>query len=157
MSDIAFLAIIEQNQGIIYKICRLYRNHDQEREDLFQEITFQLWKAYPAFRGEAKVTTWLYRIALNTAMASFRKKQPELSFVAELPDTAAAEMNNIEDRQEQLFTAIKSLNEADRAIVTLYLEEMSYQQIAEIIGISENNVGVKLNRIKEKIKKLIKS
>lgn len=157
MSEAAFLAIMGLHQGIIHKICRVYRDQPEDREDLFQEITFQLWKAYPQFRGDAKISTWLYRIALNTAIVSFRKKKPMLDFVQELPDHQEINLPPDETNWEVLLKAIKTLNEGDRAIITLYLEDLSYQQIAEIIGISENNVGVKLNRIKEKIKKLIKN
>jgi len=156
MDEKPFLALIQEHQGIIHKICRLYRDSKEDREDLFQEITYQLWKSFPAFKGEAKISTWMYRIALNTAIASFRKKRLDVEYQPVLPDLPDQEVNEEQAiRQERLFGALKQLNESERAIITLYLDELSYRQIAEIIGINENNVGVKINRIKLKIQKLI--
>ncbi|MEM1135095.1 MAG: sigma-70 family RNA polymerase sigma factor [Bacteroidota bacterium] len=149
-----FLEELYQNQALIHKVCNMYRDTVEDREDLFQEIVYQLWKAYPKFQGRSKISSWIYRIGLNTAMATFRKPKIKLSKNnknlenVELPQTFMQESNN-----EQLLAAIKKLNEADKALVMLYLEEMSYTEIAEIIGISENYVGVRLNRIKGKIKK----
>ena len=156
MDEIQFLKLIAENQAIIHKICRLYRDSREDREDLFQEITYQLWRAVPSFKGEAKVSTWLYRVALNTAIASFRKKKPDVSYSTSLPDLPEeTQSEELGIRQERLFAALKQLDDSEKAIVTLYLEELSYQQIAEITGINENYVGVKLNRIKNKIQKLL--
>ena len=156
MDEQPFLTLIQEHQGIIHKICRLYRDGKEDREDLFQEITYQLWKSFPSFKGEAKISTWMYRIALNTAIASFRKKRLDVEYQPVLPDLPDHEVNEEHAiRQERLFAALKQLNEGERAIITLYLDELSYRQIAEIIGINESNVGVKLNRIKLKIQKLI--
>lgn len=156
MDEQPFLVLIQEHQGIVHKICRLYRDSKEDREDLFQEITYQLWKSFPSFKGDAKVSTWMYRIALNTAIASFRKKRLDVEYhpvLPDLPDEEADEEYLI--RQESLFATLKQLNESERAIVALYLDDLSYRQIAEIIGINENNVGVKLNRIKLKIQKLL--
>lgn len=151
-----FVATITKHSGIIHKICRMYRDRPEDRDDLFQEIIFQLWKSYDNFKGTSKISTWLYRIALNTAISAFRKKQLNVSYPTELPDLPDEQTNDEKiDLQEKLFAALQKLNEADKAIITLYLEDLSYQQIAEIIGINENNVGVKINRIKHKIKSLI--
>lgn len=151
-----FLNCIAGNQGIIHKICRMYRDTAEDREDLFQEITYQLWKSYPAFKGESKVSTWMYRIALNTAIAALRKKRPELEYAEMLPDLAEeAKSEELELRQERLFAALRQLDDGEKAIITLYLEDLSYRQIADITGISENNVGVKMSRIKTKIQKLL--
>lgn len=156
MDEKMFLALINEHQGIIHKICRLYRDVREDREDLFQEITFQLWRSHQTFKNESKISTWIYRIALNTAIASFRKKKQVIAYSPVLPDLAEEQPDEeLAFRQERLFNALKRLNDADKAIITLYLEDLSYQQIAEIIGISENNVGVKLNRIKIKIKNLL--
>lgn len=156
MDENQFLALITENQAIIHKICRLYRDSREDREDLFQEITYQLWRAVPSFKGEAKVSTWLYRVALNTAIASFRKKKPDVLYSTTLPDLAEeTPSEEMEIRQERLFAALKQLDDSEKAIITLYLEELSYLQIAEITGINENYVGVKLNRIKNKIQKLL--
>ncbi|PPL02265.1 RNA polymerase sigma factor [Parapedobacter indicus] len=156
MDETQFLTCIEEYQGIIHKICRLYRDTREDREDLFQEITFQLWKSLPAFKNEAKISTWIYRIALNTAIATFRKKKHAIEYRPVLPDLPEEQPSEeLALRQERLFAALKQLDDADKAIITLYFEELSYQQIAAITGISENYVGVKLNRIKIKIQKLL--
>lgn len=156
MDEQPFLVLIQEHQGIIHKICRLYRDSKEDREDLFQEITYQLWKSFPSFKREAKVSTWMYRIALNTAIASFRKKRLDVEYHQVLPDLPDDEVDEeYAIRQESLFATLKQLNESERAIVALYLDDLSYKQIAEIIGINENNVGVKLNRIKLKIQKLL--
>jgi RNA polymerase sigma factor (sigma-70 family) len=156
MDEQAFLTLMGTHQGIIHKICRMYRDGIEDREDLFQEITYHLWKAFPSFKGTAKISTWMYRIALNTAIASFRKKRPGLEYHPVLPDHADdVQDENLAIRQEQLFAALKQLDDGEKAIITLYLEDLSYRQIAEVTGISESNVGVKLNRIKHKIQKLL--
>lgn len=156
MDEAVFLALISEHQGIIHKVCRLYRDIREDREDLFQEITFQLWKSHQTFKNESKISTWIYRIALNTAIASFRKKKHAIEYSPVLPDLADEQPDEeLAIRQERLFNALKRLNDADKALITLYLEDLSYQQIAEITGISENNVGVKLNRIKIKIKNFL--
>ncbi|MES2455853.1 MAG: sigma-70 family RNA polymerase sigma factor [Bacteroidota bacterium] len=155
MNEQAFLILISANQGIIHKVCRLYRDGPEDREDLFQEITYQLWKAFPAFKGDSKPSTWMYRIALNTAIASFRKKRPQTEYHPVLPDLAEEVDEEQQYRQERLFNALKQLDDGEKAIIALYLEDMTYRQIAEVTGITENNVGVKLNRIKQKIQKLL--
>jgi RNA polymerase sigma factor (sigma-70 family) len=150
MDEAQFLALIKEHQKIIHKICRLYR------EDLFQEITFQLWKSFPDFKGDAKISTWIYRIALNTAIATFRKKKPNIEYTSVLPDLPEEQQSEeLSLRQERLFTVLKQLDDSEKAIIALYLEDLNYQQIAEVIGINENYVGVKLNRIKNKIQKLL--
>ena len=156
MSEKKFLTLIDQHQGIIHKICRLYRDSTEDREDLFQEIIFQLWQSFPSFEGKAKITSWMYRIALNTALASFRKKKPDISYTAILPDYTEDEPNEQEAiQQEKLLAVLKKLDDIEKAIIALYFEDMSYEEISAITGISENYVGVKLNRIKTKIKTLL--
>ncbi|WP_113654367.1 RNA polymerase sigma factor [Pedobacter namyangjuensis] len=155
MSETQFLQLLSQNQGIIGKVCSIYCNHREDYEDLFQEITYQAWKGFASFRGDAKFSTWLYRIALNTAISSFRKRKPNIDFLSEIPDTVTETSTFEEDEKQHLLAAIKQLNEADRAIIALYLEEMSYQEIAAIIGITENNVGVKITRIKNKLHQIL--
>lgn len=156
MDETQFLKLIMENQAIIHKICRLYRDSIEDREDLFQEITYQLWRSLPSFNGAAKVSTWLYRVALNTAIASFREKKPDVSYSASLPDLPEeTQSEELGLRQERFNAAIKQLDDSEKGILALYLEEMSYQQIAEIIGINVNHVGVKLNRIKNKIQKYL--
>jgi len=155
MNEIQFLALIKEHQGIIHKICRLYRESKEDREDLFQEIIFQLWKSLPGFKGDAKISTWIYRIALNTAIAVFRKNKPKIEYASVLPDMQEEQQSEeLALRQERLFAVLKQLDDSEKAFITLYLEDLNYQQIAEIIGVNENYVGVKLNRIKNKIQKL---
>lgn len=156
MDETQFLILIKENQGIIHKIARLYRDVREDREDLFQEITFQLWKSHQTFKNDSKISTWIYRIALNTAIATFRKKKQAIEYSPVLPDLPQEEPDEeLAARQEQLFLAIKRLDDGDKAIIALYLEDLSYQEIADVIGINENYVGVKLNRIKVKIKTLL--
>lgn len=151
-----FLQMVQEHQNIIHKICHLYRNTKEDREDLFQEIVYQLWKSYPNFREESKVTTWMYRIALSTAVAIYRKKTPLLVFKDKIrknhhpnnPDTAS-------DNEERMYAALHMLSEAERAIITLYLDDFSYAEIASIVGISENYVGVRVNRIKTKLRNIL--
>ncbi len=146
---------IFQHQALIHKICRIYRDNKEEREDLFQDIIYQLWKAYPQFQGRLKGTTWMYRIGLNTAMATFRKQKIDYSEIQNQQEFADKSGDVDSDHWDQLLWAVKQLNDADRAILTLYLDNLSYREISEIVGINENYVGVRLNRIKEKIKEIL--
>ncbi len=143
-----FIHIISAHQSIIYKVARIYRDTPEDREDLFQEIVYQLWKAYPAYQKKAKVTTWMYRIALNTAIAKYRKKQ--IVTDSALPDQWVNEPSEHPER-ERLHRAISTLNEADKAVIMLYLDDYRYEEIADILGITTSHVGVKLHRIKEKL------
>lgn len=155
MDKQAFLTTITQHQGMLHKLCRLYRDTLEDREDLFQEMIYQLWKSFPAFKGNAKISTWIYRIALNTALAGFRKKNLPVTYTDTFPEIAQPADHRDNEQQELFFAALKQLSDAEKAIIALYLEDMSYQEIAGIIGIEENYVGVKLNRIKNKIKSLL--
>lgn len=148
-----FLSIVKSHQPILYKVCRLYRDQREDQEDLFQEIVFQLWKSWPHFRGESKVTTWMYRIALNTALASFRKHGVALSFVDAIPEDLHPEAYDQPSENEQrMYDALKTLAPPERAIVSLFLEDYSYKEIGEMVGITENYVGVQMSRIKQKLK-----
>ncbi|MEM6763409.1 MAG: sigma-70 family RNA polymerase sigma factor [Bacteroidota bacterium] len=155
-----YLSLIDQHQKLIHKVCHLYCKEGTLREDLFQEILLQLWKAYPSFRGESKVSSWMYRIALNTAIALYRKqkKDPPLSEMNEEVHLIAGKGTRYEQEESQhfLYQAIYSLNDIDKAIILLYLESYKYEEIADIMGISVNLVGVKINRIKQKLKKKLK-
>lgn len=156
MSEKHFLEQVNRHQAIIHKICRLYRDSFEDREDLFQEIMFQLWQSFPSFEGKSKITSWMYRIALNTALASFRKHNPDIAYTDNLPEYPEAASNEEQELQkEKLLAALKKLDDTEKAIIALYFEDMSYGEIAAITGISENYVGVKLNRIKTKIQKLL--
>jgi len=157
MQDLQFLELVTQHQGIIHKVCRLYRNSKEDREDLFQEIVFQVWKALPGFEGRAKITSWMYRIALNTAMSTYRKRAAPVSYVEKLPDYTEEQNDNEDSRREQMLAALQQLTDAEKAIVALYFENLSYDEIAEITGMNANHVGVKLHRIKTKLQKLLKT
>jgi len=151
-----FLALIHDNQQIIYKVCRLYRDNREDQEDLFQEIVYQLWKSYPGFNGASKVSSWIYRIALNTAIAIYRKPSVAIENYETIPEYIhSVDEQTISENAERLFAALRQLNDAEKAIISLYLEDFSYKDIAEITGLSESNIGVRLNRIKNKLKELL--
>jgi RNA polymerase sigma-70 factor (ECF subfamily) len=152
----AFSVLIQKNQAIIHKITRVYENSWADREDLFQEICLQLWLSYPNFREEAKFSTWMYKVALNTAISNIRKSKKDLSFeplreTDRIPDDANIEKENL----QLLYHAISKLNRIDKAIILLWLEEKNYEEIATIMGTSKTNVSVKLVRIKRKLEELV--
>lgn len=153
-----FVQLINQHQALIHKVCNLYGHTLPDREDLFQEIVIQLWKAYPKFRGESKFSTWMYRIALNTAISGLRRRKTHItSFEPErLPTNIQEEAydRHREDQLQQLYAAIRELSEVERALVMLYLEDKSYEEMEDILGINQNNLRVKMNRAKEKLRKL---
>lgn len=150
-----FIALLNEHQRIIHKVCNLYMDANADREDLFQEITLQAWKAYGNFRGDAKFSTWLYRVALNTAITFFRKekRQPDIFSTEAVPDFNANDAYDpIEEQVKAMYAAIGELSKIDKAIVMLYLEDYNYNDIGEMMGITANNVAVKMNRIKTKLK-----
>jgi len=154
-----FVKLLDENQKIVHKICRLYTNDQHAHNDLFQEVTVQLWRAYPKFRGDSKFSTWMYRVALNTAITLYRKSTRRVK----TQDYESVQFK-IEDRQEDdeqmeqltlLYGAVKQLNDIEKALVFLYLEDKNYKEIAETMGISEVNARVKMNRIKTKLTNII--
>lgn len=152
-----FVQIVNENQGIIFKVSKMYRDTKEDQEDLFQEIVLQLWKAYPKFRGESKVSTWIYRIALNTSIATFRKNKIAIDYIEKIPDTEIhSKEKETSNNEEKMFIALRKLKDVEKAIISLYLEGYSHKEIAELIGITENYVGVKFNRIKNRLIKLLK-
>jgi RNA polymerase sigma-70 factor, ECF subfamily len=154
-----FVEQLKKNQNIVHKICRLYTSDEDSHGDLFQEITIQLWKAYPKFRGDSKFSTWAYRVGLNTAITLYRKKKRSLDtvpFESDLHRIKTEEYNYEEEAQLKLmYKAISELNDIDKALIFLYLEEKDYTEISETLGISEVNARVKMNRIKGKLKKIL--
>lgn len=159
MKKSGFLDLLEQNQDIIHKICGIYAAHEEDREDLSQEIVCQLWRSYPSFRGDSKFTTWMYRIALNTALLNLRRTRcrGRTRPIEARHEDAVVEASDSE-RQETidgLYAAICQLRQFDRAIILLYLEQLPYREIAQITGISEANVSVRLVRIKNRLRKLL--
>src|SRR5688572_9353303 len=124
-----FLKAIRDYQKIIHKVCRMYRDTKEDREDLFQEIVYQLWKSFPSFKGEAKVSSWMYRIALNTAMAIYRKHKPAIDHQNELMEHIhPADEIAVSENEERLFLALRTLNDAEKAVIALFLEDFSYHQ-----------------------------
>ena len=152
----AFSERIDKHQAIIHKVCMVYANGRANREDLFQEICLQLWKSYPNFRGDAQFTTWMYRVALNTAISNVRKEKKHLPFEP-LRDTYGMMEDNAKEKEKVslLYHAISKLNQIDKALILLWLEEKNYEEIASIMGISKKNVSVKLVRIKRKLEELV--
>ena len=154
-----FVKQLKDNQNIIHKICRLYTNNEDAHKDLFQEITIQLWKAFPKFRGDSKFSTWAYRVALNTAITLYRKSTRTVattSFEAQKHFISQEEYNFEEEEQiKLLYSAIGELNDIEKALVFLYLEEKDYSEISETLGITEVNARVKMNRLKGKLKKIL--
>ena len=153
-SEKEFISLLNQHQKIVYKVCNLYMDSHADREDLFQEITLQAWKAYGSFRGDAKFSTWLYRVALNTAITFFRKekRKPDIYSTDQPPEQGDEPIDAVEEQVKAMYAAIGELSKIDKAIVMLYLEDYSYNGIGEMMGITANNVAVKMNRVKIKLK-----
>ena len=141
----------------------MYYPLSEDREDLFQEIVLQLWKSYPDFQGKSKISTWIYRIALNTIFTRKRKEKtlPIRELLSdnfrEIPDPADDHQARLEESTRALYEAIQQLSETDRAVILLYLEEHSYEEISTILEMSKTNVSTRINRIKSKLEKLLKS
>lgn len=154
-----FLSDFEQNQNIVHKVCRIYTTNQDAHNDLFQEITIQLWKNYSKFRGDAKFSTWMYRVALNTAISLYRKSTRTVK-TQDITDFAyKIKSEDYDETQElqlkALYNAIRKMNDIDKALIFLYLEDKPYKEIAETLGISEVNARVKMNRAKDKLKKIL--
>ncbi|MDO6675937.1 RNA polymerase sigma-70 factor (ECF subfamily) [Tenacibaculum gallaicum] len=154
-----FLTDFEANQNIVHKVCRIYTTNQNAHNDLFQEITIQLWKNYSKFRGDAKFSTWMYRVALNTAISLYRKSTRSIKtqdFTDYSFKIKAEEYDDTEEVQlKALYGAIRKLNDIDKALIFLYLEDKPYKEISETLGISEVNARVKMNRAKDKLKKVL--
>ncbi len=150
-----FIRIINENKNKILRVCRIYAHNVHDREDLFQEVCINIWRSLPSFREKSSVNTWMYRIALNVCMQFYlsdkKKEKPysldgiEIEFI----ETSA------DDNVEKLYASISRLNEAEKPLIQLYLDDLPYREISKIMGISENLVAVKINRIKDKLSKLL--
>ncbi len=153
-----FSKLVKDNQGLIIKVSRLYTNSLEDEEDLFQEIVLQLWRSYDSFKGQSKISTWMYRVALNTAITIFRKKtkSPQTD---ELMDYHHKDFVEDDDEKNQqiflLYKVVKMLPNVERAIVMMYLDDLPYRDIAENLGITEVNARVKMNRLKKTLKELM--
>ena len=154
-----FLEKIEKHKGVIFKISKMYMDNFDDQKDLFQEITFQVWKAYPSFEGKSQFSTWLYRVALNTAIVFLKSEKRRGFILNDEVDNFKIIADDYDDDQEKklakMYKAIQQLNEIDKALIFYYLQDYSGKEIAENMGITEVNARVKLNRAKEKLKQLI--
>jgi RNA polymerase sigma-70 factor (ECF subfamily) len=153
-----FLDILEKNIGIIIKIARAYANTIHDKEDLINDITLELWKSFGQFKGGSKISTWIYRVALNTSMNYKRKKEKDkLFFLDDLKQFDSLSWlieQQDSSHSDTLYQCIDELNELNKAIILLYLDGNSHEEISDITGISKTNVGTRIGRIKEQIKNL---
>lgn len=155
----SFVEQLQKHQNIVHKVCRLYTNNQDAHNDLFQEISIQLWRAYPKFRGDAKFSTWMYRVGLNTAITLYRKSKRTINTQAFDNVEFKIKAEDYDDTEEQqlkiLYQAVHQLNDIEKALVFLYLEDKDYREISETLGISEVNARVKMNRVKKKLKTIL--
>lgn len=154
-----FEARLDAHRGIVFKLANAYCPAGEERDDLVQEICLQLWRAYPGYDPGRRFSTWMYRVALNTAISFARAARTRRDRAVPLAESATAArvqappgLDGTDERLAALYRFLHGLDELDRALVVLYLEDRSYREIAEILGISETNVGTKLNRLKRKLR-----
>jgi RNA polymerase sigma-70 factor, ECF subfamily len=146
-----FIELVNKHQGILRKINSIYFHGNPYKEDYYQEMLIRIWKSYPNYKGQSSFSTWLYRVALNTAIDIIRKQTIQPKYIElskneyNIPD---CNQHNESDRRDKLYQAIDHLSAVEKAIIILYLEAYNYKEISEIMGISESNTGVKINRIK---------
>lgn len=158
MSNDFYTSFILPYAAIIIKICRAYTNTQEDFEDYYQEVCLQIWKSRNNFRGQSEWSTWVYRLSLNVSMTLLKKKKNDhLHFASDsLSEEVVEDSRAFADESlNYLYDAIKRLSEVDRGVILLYLEEKSYQEIADIIGTNPNNIGVRIKRIKERLRKLL--
>ncbi|MGL6178996.1 MAG: RNA polymerase sigma factor [Tannerellaceae bacterium] len=148
----AFMAVIEEHRRIIFKVSYLYALDQDDVKDLYQDIILNLWKSFPQFKGECNISTWIYRISLNTSISRIRKK-PAAKAVP-LTEAMLIPTDQQSDLMSDVYGLIARLGELDRALILLWLEDRPYDEIADIMGISKGNVAVKLNRVKNKLKQM---
>ena len=150
-----FLEILSNYQGILHKVNLIYFRNTSDREDNFQEIIYQLWKSFPGLKNKNSIGSWIYAVSINTSISKI-KKESRIKYREKLPESIdkldIIEELSLNEASQMLIQAIYNLNEIDKPIMLLYLEEKSYDEIAEIIGISKTNVGVRINRAKELLK-----
>lgn len=152
-----FVQYIQENKGIIYKICQVYCSDKTEREDLAQEMVYELWKSFPRFDSAYRFSTWMYRVALNVAISFYRKEKKTITAIPfseallQFEEPTGADPEN-EKNLVLLQQFISRLKEIDRSVILLYLDDKSYREMAEIIGTTETNIATRLNRIKDKLK-----
>lgn len=155
-----FLNRIESHKGILYKVSKMYMDNYDDQQDLFQEIVCQLWKSYETFRNESQFSTWMYRVAVNTAIVFLRKEKKKVDKYEIASENIKEEEGDSHIKESQLehfYKAVQKLEKIDKAIIFYQLEGFSHKEIGENLGISEGNARVKLNRAKEKLKEIIKN
>lgn len=163
ISEEKFAEIVETHQSRIKHLCKVYTNRTQDEKDLFQEILIQIWKSLPSFKGDAEISTWMYRIGVNTAISFIRKKKTREGYYSSYQkekdndgtDYYEHKYSRQDERTQKLYKAIDKLNVLEKAIITMYLDDFSYREIGFVTDMTENYVGVKLNRIKKKLSKVI--
>jgi len=150
-----FIEIIEDNKKLIYKVSHIYCDKEDDVKDLFQDIISNLWIAYPNFQQKSKVSTWVYRVSLNTAITWFRdysKQSQKIEYTNWIPDITNETDHTIDELYERLYKAIDTLGKIDKAIIMLFLDDTSYEEIADIVGLTKTNVATKISRIKLRLK-----
>ena len=155
-----FLSRIENHKGILYKVSKMYMDNPDDQQDLFQEIICQLWKSYDSFRNESQFSTWMYRVAVNTAIVFLRKEKRKVDKYEIASENIKDDEGDSHIKESQLdhfYKAVQKLEKIDKAIIFYQLEGFSHKEIGENLGISEGNARVKLNRAKEKLKEIIKN
>ena len=154
-----FLDMIAAQQRTVFKVCYIYAKDQDDLNDLFQEVVLNLWKSFPRYRGDSKISTWVYRIAMNTCITFLRRSNTRLQTIPLTLDVTSqlAEEESRAGQLKELYRLINQLGKLERALILLWLEERSYQEMADILGISKANVAVKLNRTKEKLKQMSNS
>ena len=154
-----FLALVDAQKRTIYKVCYMYAEDQEELNDLYQEVVLNLWKSFPRYRGDSKLVTWVYRIAMNTCITYLRHSHARPQTVSLTVDVTEPwdDEESKTAQLKELYRLISHLGKLERALILLWLEERSYQEMADILGLSKNNVAVKLNRVKEKLKKMSNS
>ena len=158
MSNDFYTSSILPYAAIIIKICRAYTNTQEDFEDYYQEVCLQIWKSRNNFQAQSEWSTWVYRLSLNVSMTLLKKQKNNPQHLASdnVPSEESEEPRAFVDESlEQLYVAIRQLSEIDRGVILLYLEEKSYQEIADIIGTNPNNIGVRIKRIKERLKRIL--
>ncbi|WP_343695977.1 RNA polymerase sigma factor [Flavobacterium sp.] len=155
-----FLNRIESHKGILYKVSKMYMDTHDDQQDLFQEIVCQLWKSYDSFRNESQFSTWMYRVAVNTAIVFLRKEKRKVDKYEIASENIKEDEGDSQIKESQIehfYKAVQKLDKIDKAIIFYQLEGFSHKEIGENLGISEGNARVKLNRAKEKLKEIIKN
>ncbi|WP_420386346.1 RNA polymerase sigma factor [Roseivirga sp.] len=154
-----FLALLRTHEGLIHKVTRIYTDTTADKEDLYQEIIYQWWKSFQSFKGDSKISTWLYKVALNTAIVHLKKRKKRKGTdsindqVLDIPETDDSVK---EEQLDSLTKCIKRLNEIDRTIILCYLDGKSHEEISLIVGLGKSNIGTRIGRIKKRIKETLK-